>query len=86
MTLLSCITKKNMRNCEIKEILKVTVKSSDLYYMNVRFSHCKFKEYRKILIKNEMTNRFPLVKNKTIYVDEYLGKLYNEYKYEITIK
>jgi len=53
--------------------------------MWVKFSHCASKELREALIKEEIRSRFPLLHNKTIYVGEYLGKMYNEYKYEIKV-
>jgi hypothetical protein len=83
----SCISKKNGKNCEIKEILKVTAENNGLnYYMHIKFSHCTSKELRETLVKNELMNRFPLTRNRTIYVEEYLGKMYNEYKYEIKVE
>jgi predicted membrane chloride channel (bestrophin family) len=72
-----------MENCEIKKVLKATAENNDLYYMQVKFSHCTSKELRENLIKEELRNRFPIIGNRTIYVKEYLGKMYNEYKYEI---
>ncbi|GAB6013234.1 hypothetical protein MK137Hg34_000279400 [Viscerimonas tarda] len=74
-----------MGNCEIKEALKV-VENNDLYYIHVKFNNFTSKESRESLIKEEMRNRFPLIRNKTIQVEEYLGKMYNEYKYEIKIE
>jgi hypothetical protein len=74
-----------METCEIKEVLKV-VENNDLYYMQVKFNHCASKESRESLIKEELRNRFPLIRNKTIQVEEYLGKMYNEYKYEIKVE
>lgn len=82
----SCASKKNMENCEIKKVIKVTVANNDLYFMHIQFSNCASKEFREALVKNELMNRFPLNKNRTIYVEEYLGKMYNEYKYEIKVE
>jgi hypothetical protein len=81
----SCASRKSIENCEVKEILKVTVESDDLYYMHIKFSRCVSKELRENLIKEELRNRFPLIGNRMIYVKEYLGKMYNEYKYEIKV-
>jgi hypothetical protein len=41
---------------------------------------------RETLVRNELINRYPSIENKTICIDEYLGKRYNEYRYEISIK
>jgi len=82
----SCASKKNIENCEIKEVLKATAKNDDLYYMHIKFSHCASKKIRETLVRNELMNRFPLTKSKTIYVEEFLGKMYNEYKYEIKVE
>jgi hypothetical protein len=43
-------------------------------------------EKRKELVKSEMLNKYSMTQNQTICVDEYLGKKYNEYRYEISIK
>ena len=82
----SCASKKGIENCEIKEVLRVVAESDDLYYMQVKFNHCTSKELRESLIKEELRNRFPIIGNRTIYVEEYLGKMYNEYKYEIKVE
>jgi hypothetical protein len=74
-----------MENCEIMKVLKV-IETNESYYMQVRFNHCTSKEARENLIKEELINRFPLIRNKTIQIEEYLGKMYNEYKYEIEVK
>lgn len=86
MLSLGCVTNKNMENCKIKKVLRVTAESNDSYYMQVKFTHCASKESRETLIKEELRNRFPLISNKTIQVEEYLGKIYNEYKYEIKVE
>jgi hypothetical protein len=80
-----CIFNKSMENCEIKEVLKV-VENNDLYYMHVRFNHCVSKDLRENLIKEELINRFPIIMNRVVLVEEYLGKMYNEYKYEIKVE
>jgi hypothetical protein len=54
--------------------------------MHIKFSRCASKELRENLVKEELRNRFPLIGNRTIYVEEYLGKMYNEYKYEINVE
>ena len=77
---------KGIENCDIKEILKVTAENNDSYYMQVKFSHCASKRLREDLIKEELRSRFPLIGNRTVYVSEYLGKMYNEYKYEIKVE
>ena len=82
----SCASKKDIENCAIKKVLKAIAENNDLYYMQVKFSHCASKELRENLIKEELRNRFPIVGNRTIYVEEYLEKMYNEYKYEITVE
>ena len=43
-------------------------------------------EKRKELVRDEVIKRHPISKNQTICIDEYLGKKYNEYRYEINIK
>jgi hypothetical protein len=75
-----------METCEIKKVLRVIGENNDSYYMQVRFSGCTSKESRETLIKDEMRKRFPLIGDRTIHVVEYLGKMYNEYKYEIKIE
>lgn len=82
----SCASKKNIEDCKIDKVLKVLAESNDLYHLQVKFSHCASKELREILVKNELMNRFPLTKNRTIYVEEYLGKMYNEYRYKIKVE
>lgn len=80
-----CTSNKSMENCEIMKVLKV-VENNESYYMHVRFNHCTSKDVRENLIKEELTSRFPLIRNKTIRVEEYFGKKYNEYKYEIEVE
>ena len=76
----------NMENCVIKKVIKLTAKNNDLYYMQVRFSHCDSIELRKRLIKEELLNKFPKIGNRAVNIEEYLGKMYNEYKYEIKVE
>jgi len=82
----SCVSKKSIENCEIKEVLKATAENNNLYYMHIKFIHCVSRELRETLVKDELMNRFPITRNRTIYVEEYLGKMYNEYKYEIKVE
>jgi hypothetical protein len=80
-----CASNKSTENCEITKVLKV-IENNESYYMQVRFNHCTSKEARESLIKEELINRFPLIRTKTVKVEEYLGKMYNEYKYEIKVE
>ena len=82
----SCVSTKSIENCEIEKVITVTAKSDNSYFMQVRFNRCTSKELRENLIKEEIRNRFPLLHDKTIYVKEYYGKLYNEYRYGITVE
>lgn len=82
----SCISPKKCENCKIEKIVDIVVKNDEFYYVKVKFNHCKSKENRIFLVRNELINKFPTIKNKTLQVEEYLGKKYNEYLYEINIK
>ena len=82
----SCISKKGIEKCKIEKVLNVVVKNDNSYVMQVKFNNCVSKELRETLVKNELMNRYPLTKDKTISVEEYLGKLYNEYRYEIQVE
>ena len=86
INLLNEISNNRVENCQIEKVLDVVVKNDNLYSMQIKFSHCDSKELRETLIKNELINRFPLTRNRTIHVEEYLGKMYNEYKYEIKVE
>ena len=86
LTFSSCISKRNIENCEIKEVLRAAAENNDLYYMQIKFNYCTSRDLRETLVQNELINRFPLTKNRTIYINEYLGKIYNEYKYEIKVE
>lgn len=85
LSLSSCVSTKECENCKIEKVLDIVVKNDNLYSMQVKFNRCTSKEKRETLVKNELINKYPKIKNKTIYVDEYLGKMYNEYRYEISI-
>lgn len=82
----SCVSTKECENCKIEKVLDIVVKNDNLYSMQIRFNRCTSMEMREALVKNELINKYPTIKNKMIYVDEYLGKMYNEYRYEISIK
>jgi hypothetical protein len=84
--LLDSISNKSMENCKIIKVIKVTAESNNSYYMQVKFNHCTSNEHRETLIKNEIRNRFPLIGDRTIRLEEYLGKLHGEYKYEIKVE
>jgi hypothetical protein len=84
--LVCCISNKNMGNCEIVKVIKVTAENDDSYYIQVKFNRCTSKEQRENLIKEELRNRFPLIGDRIIHLVEYLGKMYNEYKYEIKVE
>ena len=86
INLLNEISNKRVENCQIEKVLDVVVKNDNLYFMHIKFSHCDSKELRETIIMNELINRFPLTRNRTIHVEEYLGKMYNEYKYEIKVE
>ena len=82
----SCISVKKCENCIIESVLYLEPKRDNCYSMQVRFNHCLSIEIRKELVKNEIINRYPISQNHTIYINEYLGKKYNEYRYEISVK
>ena len=83
---LSCASNKSTGNCEVKKVSSIVVENDNLYYMKVIFNNCDTKELRETLIKKEMKDRFPLTKDRIIHVEEYLGKMYNEYRYKINIE
>ena len=82
----SCVTKKVCENCTIESVLYFEAKRDNFYLMQVRFNHCLSMEKRKELVRDEVIKRHPISQNQTICIDEYLGKKYNEYRYEINIK
>ena len=82
----SCVTKKVYENCTIESVLYFEAKRDNFYLMQVRFKHCLSMEKRKEHVRDEVIKRHPISKNQTICIDEYLGKKYNEYRYEINIK
>lgn len=82
----SCASKKVCENCKIESILYFESKCKNFYSMQVRFNQCLSMEKRKELVKSEMLNKYSMTQNQTICIDEYLGKKYNEYRYEISIK
>ena len=82
----SCFSTKRCESCKIEKVLIIAVKNDNLYSMQVRFNRCNSKYMRETLVRNELINRYPSIENKIICIDEYLGKRYNEYRYEISIK
>ena len=82
----SCFSTKRCERCKIEKVSTIVVKSDNSYSMQVRFNRCNSKYMRETLVRNELINRYPSIENKTICIDEYLGKRYNEYRYEISIK
>ena len=82
----SCISVKKCENCIIESVLYLEPKRDNCYSMQVRFNHCLSIEKRKELVKNEIINRYPISQNHKICINEYLGKKYNEYRYEISVK
>lgn len=82
----SCFSTKRCERCKIEKVSTIVVKNDNSYSMQVRFNRCTSKEKREILVKNELMNRYPISQNKIMCIDEYLGKMYNEYRYEIKIK
>ncbi len=82
----SCVSKKSIENCKIEKVLDIVNRNDNLYIMQVRFNSCTSNELRRLLIKEELINRFPLIGNRTIYAEEYAGKIYNEYRYEVKVE
>lgn len=82
----SCVSKKVCDNCAIESVLYLETKRTNFYSMQVRFNQCFSIEKRKELVKREIVNNYSISQNQTICIDEYLGKKYNEYRYEISIK
>ena len=78
-------SKKKCENCKIKSVLYFEAKNDSSYSMQVRFNKRSSMEKRKELVKTEMIKRHTKSQNQTICIDEYLGKKYNEYRYEIKI-
>lgn len=82
----SCfISKESMEKCKMKEV-EFTVVSKNCYYINIVFSHYTSKQLRENLVKKLIVYKIPSINNKEIQVQEYLGKLYNQYKYEVKIE
>lgn len=77
-----CVFKKSLDECKIKEI-NFTAVNENCYSMNIIFSHSSSKELRMSIAIKKIGNRFPLIRNNEIQVQEYLGELYNQYKYEV---
>ena len=75
-----CISKESMEKCKMKEV-EFTVVSK-----NIVFSHYTSKQLRENLVKKLIVYKIPSINNKEIQVQEYLGKLYNQYKYEVKIE
>ena len=82
----SCVSLNNCEKCNIEKVLDFAVINKYSYSMQVRFNHCKLRKDREDLVKKEMIKKYPNVKKEAIYIDEYLGKMYNEYRYKISIK
>ena len=80
-----CISKESMEKCKMKEV-EFTVVSKNRYYINIVFSHYTSKQLRENLVKKLIVYKIPSINNKEIQVQEYLGKLYNQYKYEVKIE
>lgn len=80
-----CISKESMEKCKMKEV-EFTVVRKNCYYINIVFSHYTSKQLRENLVKKLIVYKIPSINNKEIQVQEYLGKLYNQYKYEVKIE
>lgn len=80
-----CISKESMEKCKMKEV-EFTVVSKNCYYINIVFSHYTSKQLRENLVKKLIVYKIPSINNKEIQVQEYLVKLYNQYKYEVKIE
>ena len=81
----SCVTTQKNDNCSIEKVLNVVANDDSTYYMEVTFNCCALRNEREARVKKELTNKYPQTKDKTLHINEYLGKMYNEYKYEISI-
>lgn len=82
---LSCVSKKVCGKCEIESVLYLDTIRDNFYSMQVRFNQCYSKEKRKELVK-DVINNYTTSQNQIVCIDEYLGKKYKEYRYEISIK
>ena len=82
----SCNTVQSIPKCEIVKIFQADQLSDDSYFYYVKFKECSTKELRESLLKSDIAHRFSTINGREIQVYEYLGKLYNEYKYEIKIR
>ena len=80
-----CISKESMEKCKMKDV-EFTVVSKNCYYINIVFSHYTSKQLRENNVKKLIVYKIPSINNKEIQVQEYLGKLYNQYKYEVKIE
>ena len=83
----SCAPNRNAKTCKINKVLNIIDRRDDSYSVKVKFTGCiSNKDLRKILVENEIRKRFSKIEKKTIHIDEYIGKIYNEYLYEIKVE
>ena len=73
----SCFSNRGREKCEVKRILS-SKENNHIYYIHILFNHCISQEER--IYASSFKN------DNVIHIEEYLGKMYNEYKYEIKVK
>jgi hypothetical protein len=76
---------KGIESYKIEQVLEIITENAGSYYMKIKFNRPPKKKLRESLVKEEFKNRFPQMGNRTVYIKEYLGKLYGEYLYDITV-
>ena len=83
----SCFSNRGREKREVRRILS-SKENNHIYYIHILFNHCFSQEERKVLALKEIKLIYAssFKNDNVIHIEEYLGKMYNEYKYEIKVK
>ena len=74
-------------NCLLKEVLESKTRvQENAYYMRVKFESCAKREDRIELVRAEFYKINPIESSKSITINEWEDKIFQIYRYEITIK
>lgn len=82
----SCAVVKNLDvNCIAEDLIYLEKESDESYSLKVKYKQSGTYESRCLYIANSLQERFSIEENK-LEIEEFPGKKYNEYLYDVHLK
>ena len=82
----SCAVVKNLEgNCIVEDLIYLQKENDESFSLKVKYKKSGTYESRYLYVVNSLQERFSLEKEKMV-IEEFPGKLFNEYLYDVHLK